>query len=222
VIPDPPAGEFGPKSLIIEATDHFSSPAPEAIIQRVATSIRANHIDVRVVDTRAEAKDLVLELVPAGAEVHSGKSKTLEDLGLFQELFESGRYDSVRGRYMKMDRKTQSSEIRKLMAAPDYMLGSVQAVTESGDLVVASASSSQLGPYASGAGRLILVVGSQKIVRDLEEAMQRIEQKVFPYEDAIVRERMKIGTFIGKLLIIRREWIDGRTTVILVREPVGV
>lgn len=222
MVPNPPAGKSDPRSLITKATDQFSTAAPEAIIQGVATAIRANNIDVRVVDTRAEAKDLVLELVPTGAEVHSGKSKTLQDLGLVQELFESGRYDSVRGRYMKMDRQTQSREIRKLMAAPDYMLGSVQAVTDSGDLVVASASSSQLGPYASGAGRLILVVGSQKIVRDLDEAMRRIEQKVFPYEDEIVRERMKIGTFIGKLLILRREWIDGRITVILVREPVGV
>lgn len=108
------------------------------------------------------------------------------------------------------------------MAAPDYMLGSVQVVTEGGDLVVASASASQLAAYASGAGRLILVVGSQKIVRDLDEAMRRIELHVFPYEDAMVRERMNISTFIGKLLIIRREWVDGRITVILVREPVGI
>ena len=222
MVPNPPACKSDPRSLITKATDQFSTPAPEAIIQGVATAIRANNIDVRVVDTRAEAKDLVLELVPTGAEVHSGKSKTLQDLGLFEEFFESGRYESVRGRYMKMDRQTQGREIRKLTAAPDYMLGSVQAVTEGGDLVVASASASQLGPYASGAGRLILVVGSQKIVRDLEQAMRRIEQKVFRYEDALVRERMNISTFIGKLLIIRREWIDGRGTVILVREAVGV
>jgi hypothetical protein len=56
------------------------------------------------------------------------------------------------------------------------------------------------------------LIGSQKIMRNLDEAVRRIEQKVFPYEEAIV----------GKLLIIRREWVDGRTTVILIREPVGV
>jgi hypothetical protein len=200
----------------------FTSPAPEATIQNVAAALRANNIDAQVVDSGEDARRLLVELVPEGAEVHSGKSKTLQDLGLFEEFFESGRYESVQGRYMKMDRQTQGREIRKLTAAPDYMLGSVQAVTEGGDLVVASASASQLGPYASGAGRLILVVGSQKIVRDLEQAMRRIEQKVFPYEDALVRERMNISTFIGKLLIIRREWIDGRVTVILVREAVGV
>jgi len=67
-----------------------------------------------------------------------------------------------------------------------------------------------------------LVVGSQKIVRDLDEAIRRIEQVVYPYENAMVRERMNINTFVGKILIIRREWIDGRITVVLVREPVGV
>ena len=194
----------------------------ERVIAKVAAALRAANIDVRVVDSGEEARRLVLELVPEGAEVHSGKSKTLQDVGLYDELFASGRYDSVRARYMAMDRKSEGRQIRKLMAAPDYMLGSLQAVTESGQLVVASASSSQLGPYASGAGRLILVVGSQKIVRDLDEALRRIEQHVLPFEEAMVREQLGISTFIGKILIIRREWVDGRTTVILVREPVGV
>jgi hypothetical protein len=137
-------------------------------------------------------------------------------------LSESGRYDWLRARYLGMDRVTQARGIRKLISAPDYMLGSVQAVTEGGDLVVVSASSSQLGPYAVGAGRLILVIGSQKIVRDFDEAMRRIESHVFPYEEAQVYERMQIHTFIGKVLIIRREWVDGRVTAIFVREPVGV
>jgi hypothetical protein len=123
---------------------------------------------------------------------------------------------------MNLDRKTHDREIRKMISAPDYMLGSVQAITESGDLVIASASASQLGPYASGAGRLILVAGSQKIVGDLGEAMRRIDETVFPYEDASVRERMNRGTFMGKVLIIRREWVDDRITVVLVRQPVGV
>ncbi len=106
----------------------------------MTAALRANNVDARVVDTADEAKRLVLALVPEGAEVHSGKSKTLQDLSLFKEFFESGRYDSVRERYMKMDRQSQGREIRKLMAAPDCMLGSVHAVTEAGDLVVASAS----------------------------------------------------------------------------------
>jgi hypothetical protein len=205
-----------------EQAPDYAAPASERALAKVTAALLAHNIDARVVDSGEEARRLVLELVPEGAEVHSGKSKTLQDVDVFGEIFESVRYESVRDRYTKMDRQTQGREIRKLMAAPDYMLGSVQALTESGDLIVASASSSQLGPYTSGAGRLILVVGAQKIVRDLDEALRRIEQHVLPYEEALVREQMNISTFIGKLLIIRREWLDGRTTVILVREPVGV
>jgi hypothetical protein len=196
-------------------------PASAESVAKVIKALRNNNIDARVVDTREEAKRVVLALLPQGAEVQWGKSKTLQDVGLTAEL-ESGRYDSVQARMMKMDRQIQAREIRKLMAAPDFMLGSVQAVTEAGDLVAVSASSSQLGPYASGAGRVILVVGSQKIVRNLDEATHRIETVVYPYEDALIREKMMTGTFIGKLLIIWREWIEGRTTVILVREPVGI
>ena len=123
---------------------------------------------------------------------------------------------------MAMDRQTQAREMRKLVAAPDIMLGSVAAVTQDGLLVAASATGSQLGSYAAGAGRLILVVGSQKIVPDLPAALRRIEEVVFPYEDAQVLERLGVHTRLEKVLLIYGEWMAGRTTVVLVREPVGV
>jgi len=123
---------------------------------------------------------------------------------------------------MKMDRATQSGEIRKLSAAPDFMVGSVQALTESGQLVTASYSGSQVGAFAYGAGRLILVVGSQKIVPDLEAGLERMRDHVLPYEDARLREQMGVGTKAAKILIHSAEGSPGRTTVIIVREPVGV
>ena len=122
----------------------------------------------------------------------------------------------------KMDRATQGREIRKMVAAPDFMLGSVAAITEDGTLVAASATGSQLGPYSAGAGRLILVVGSQKIVPDLDAALRRINDVVFPWENAQVRERLGVDTVLEKILLIYGEWLAGRTTVVLVREPVGV
>lgn len=200
----------------------FTSAAPDQLIEQVAAALRTNNIDAIIVDTGDEARRQVLELIPEGAEVHSGKSKTLEDIGLIAELNESGRFDAVRPRLMKMDRKTQGVEMRKLGAAPNFMLGSVQAVTEKGVLVAVSAGGGQLGPYASGAGRLILVIGSQKIVPDLDEAMRRVREHVFPYEDARLKAQYGINTVIGKVLVIHQEFTPGRTTVILVKEPVGV
>jgi hypothetical protein len=191
-------------------------------VDLVADALRSHNIEAIVVDTGAAAREVVLGLVPDGAEVHSGKSKTLEDVGLYSEFVESGRYDALRPRMYAMDRATQGREIRKLVATPDFMLGSVAAVTEDGVLVAASATGSQLGPYAAGAGRVILVVGSQKIVADLDAALRRIDDIVFPYENAQVRARMGVDTVLEKVLVIYGEWQAGRTTVVLVREPVGV
>ena len=102
------------------------------------------------------------------------------------------------------------------------MLGSVAAVTEDGTLVAASALGGQLGAYVAGAGRVILVVGSQKIVSGLDAALRRINEVVFPFETAQVRERMGVDTVLEKVLLMYGEWQPGRTTVVLVREPVGV
>ena len=182
----------------------------------------SHNIEAVVVEDGAEARAFVLGLIPDGAEVHTGKSKTLEEIGLYSELNDSGRYDAIRPRMMAMDRDTQGREIRKLTAAPDYMLGSAAAITADGTLVVASATGSQLGPYAAGAGHLILVVGSQKVVPDLDAAMLRIHEIVFPWENDRVRERLGVDTRLEKILLILGEWRPGRTTVVLVREPVGI
>src|SRR5712691_1231929 len=200
----------------------FAEPASEAKLEALAEKLRARNFEAVIVNDGAEAKAEVLKRIPEGAQVHSGKSKTLEDAGLFKELMENERYDWVRRRMMKMDQKTQRDEIRRLGAAPDVMINSAHAVTDEGQIVITSASGSQIGPIASGAGRLILVLGSQKIVPDLDAAFRRIREHVFPYEDARLREAIGIGTKITRTLILDQDFMPGRTTVILVREPIGV
>jgi hypothetical protein len=140
----------------------------------------------------------------------------------FDAIHDESRYHALRPRMYKMDRQTQAREIRKLISGPDFMLGSINAITEDGVLVAASASSSQLGPYASTAGKVILVVGSQKIVPDLETALRRIHHYVLPWEDAQIRKLLNRGSFVGKILLVEREGVDGRMTVILVRQPIGI
>jgi YkgG family uncharacterized protein len=207
--------------VVTNAVD-FAAPASETELESLAGKLRERNFEVLIVRNGEEARAEVLHRIPDGAVVHSGKSKTLEDAGLFKELMEGDRYDFVRKRTMKMDRNTQRDEMRKAGAAPDIMLGSVHAVTEAGQLVITSASGSQIGPIASGAGKLVLVIGSQKIVPDLDAAFRRINEYVFPYEDARLREQMGIGTKITRTLIIERDFMPGRTTIILVREPIGV
>ncbi len=200
----------------------FTAPPPTERIERVAEALGRHNIEAIVVATGAEARERVLSMIPAGAEVHWSKSRTLEEIGLTADLLAEGRYDALRPRYLAMDRATQAREIRKLIGTPDFMLGSVQAITDDGALVVVSYSASQIGPYASGAGRVILVVGSQKIVADLDEGVRRAQEHVLPYEDASLRAQLGVPTRLAELLVIYEAARPGRITVVLVREPVGV
>jgi hypothetical protein len=197
------------------------SAAAEADIQHVAGRLRDENIEVLVVDTGDEAREAVLERIPLESEVYSGKSLTLEETGIFSALHD-GRFEAIRPKLMAMDRATQGREMRKLGQVPDTIVGSVAAVTRDGWLVAASATGNQLAGYAAGAGRVILVIGSQKIVPDLDAALRRIDEVVFPYEDAWVRSTLRVGTKLEKVLLLRGEWTPGRTTVVFVREPVGV
>ena len=205
-----------------ESIHLYTTPAAEEILQRAVIKLQERNIQAVVVESGEDARKLVRERIPAGAEVHTGKSKTLQDAGIFDMLQKADQFDFLRTRYMKMDRQTQAREIRKLISAPNFMLGSVNAITEDGVLVDTSATGSQVGPLAGSAGKVILVVGSQKIVPDLETALRRIREYVLPWEDAQVRQRLPSGSFVGKILIIEQEWVAGRVEVILVRKPIGI
>jgi len=199
----------------------FATTADDARVARTAGALEANGIAVLRAADAADAKDLVMDLIPDGAQVHHGASQSLEVSGITDEIENSGRYDPVRPQIWSMDRQTQADEIRRLSAAPDVMLGSVHAVTESGALMTASNSGSQLGPYVSGAGKVILVVGTQKIVSDFEEGFRRIEEYAFPLEDARAQAAYGIHSGVNKVLIINRELAPGRITVVFVNEALG-
>ena len=199
----------------------FGTVADDARVTRTAAALEANGIRALRAADAAEAKRIVLGLISDGSQVHHGASQSLEVSGIIDEIETSGRYDPVRPRIGSLDRNTQADEIRRLSAAPDVMLGSVHAVTETGALLAASMGGSQLGPYASGAGRVILVVGTQKIVSDLEEGLRRINDYSFPLEDARAQAAYGIHSAVNKVLMINREIIPERITVVLVDEVLG-
>jgi hypothetical protein len=199
----------------------FAVLADETRVKRTAAALEANGISVLRAADATEAKRVVLDLIPEGSHVHHGASVTLEATGIAEEIEKSGRFDPIRPRIWSMDRMTQANEIRRLTSSPDVMLGSVHAVTETGSLLAASMGGSQLGPYVSGAGRVILVVGTQKIVADLEEGLRRIDEYSFPLEDARAQAAYGISSGVNKVLIINREYMPGRTTVVLVDEVLG-
>ncbi|GAA1883826.1 LUD domain-containing protein [Actinomadura bangladeshensis] len=162
----------------------FVDPAPAQRLERTAAALVANGFTVEVLDDVAAARARIKELIPEGAEVFTGASETLRLSGIDEDINAGGRYRASRPRLLAMDRATQMDDIRRLSATPDVIVGSVQAVTETGSLVVASGSGSQLPGYAGGAARAIWIVGAQKVVPDLSTALRRIEDHCLPLESA--------------------------------------
>jgi len=199
----------------------FTKLASNEQIERVAKALELNGMKVLIAENGEEAKKLVLDLVPQGAEIYTNQSKTIDKLGLRPEFDESGRYNAVRPKVMSLDRKTQGDEIRKLRSNPDYILGSVQAITESGQVMTSSFGGSQLAPYAYGSAKVIWIVGTQKLVRNLDEGFRRIEEYSYPLEDARLLAVFGMHSAIGKTLIVNREVVPNRITIVLVKEELG-
>ena len=151
----------------------------------------------------------------------TGASETLRLSGIDADINTSGRYRAVKPRALALDRVTAADDIRRLLASPDVTVGSVQAVTETGSLVIASASGSQLPGYAGGAARAIWIVGAQKLVPGLSTALRRVEDHCLPLESARAQVAYGKPSAINRLLILNAEPYPGRGTVLLLREAIG-
>ena len=199
----------------------FAELATGEQIAAAAAALDRNGIRPLLAATGADARGLVGSLLAADAEVYNNTSQTLEATGIADDIERSGRYQPLRLRLYRMDREMQRREMRTLAASPDYVVGSVHALTEDGSLLIASASGSQLGPLVSGAGRVILVIGAQKIVSDVATGMRRIYEYCYPLEDARARRAYGVPSGVNNILIINKVMTPGRVTAIIVKERLG-
>ena len=202
-------------------SSEFTELASDEQIAKAAAALERNGIRPLLAATGAEARDLVDSLLTGGAEVYNNTSQTLEATGIADNIERSGRYQPLRLRLYRMDREMQRREMRALAASPDYVVGSVHALTEGGSLLIASASGSQLGPLVSGAGHVILVIGAQKIVSDVATGMRRIYEYCYPLEDARARRAYGVPSGVNNILIINKVMTAGRVTAIIVKERLG-
>ncbi len=199
----------------------FSELASDEAMASAAAALERNGVRAFVVASGAEARSVVRSLLVDGAEVFNNTSRTLEAIGVADDIERSGRYRPLRLRLYQMDREMQQREMRTVAASPEYVVGSAHAVTEGGSLLIASASGSQLGPLASGAEHVILVIGGQKIVADLDTGLRRIYEYCYPLEDERARRAYGVPSGVNNILVINRVIVPGRVTAILVKERLG-
>jgi hypothetical protein len=199
----------------------FTEPAPADRLARAAAALTANGFAVEILGSAAEARARVGELIPDGASVFTAASETLRLSGIDADINAGGRYQAVKPRVVAMDRGTQADDIRRLLAGPDVVVGSVAALTETGSLVAASASGSQLPAYAGGAAQAIWIIGAQKVVPDLATALRRVDEHALPLESARAQDVYGLPSAVNRLLVLNAEPHPGRATVLLLREAIG-
>jgi LUD domain len=207
--------------LTDEAISEFSQLASDEQFHRAAAALSSHGLTTDVAGSSAEARGIVRALLRDGAEVYNNTSRTLEATGVAEDIERSGRYQPLRLRLYQMDREMQRREMRTLASTPEYVVGSAHAVTEEGSVLIASASGSQLGPIVSGAERVILVIGGQKVVPDLTTGLRRINEYCFPLEDRRARAAYGVPSGVNNVLVINRVIFPARVHIILVREVLG-
>ncbi|WP_327182481.1 nuclear transport factor 2 family protein [Streptomyces sp. NBC_01334] len=199
----------------------FADPAPAEQLERAAAALRANGFTAEILDDAAAARARIKDLLPEGASVLTGASETLRLSGIDEDINAGGRYDAVRPRILAMDRATGADEIRRLAACPEFVVNSVAAVTETGSLVLASGSGSQLPANAGGAAHAVWIVGAQKVVPDLSTALRRVEEHALPLENVRAQAVYGMPSAVNRLLVLNAEPRPGRGTVLLLREAIG-
>jgi len=204
----------------LELSEKFAHPASEEAIDRTVKALKTHGMDTFVVETAELAREQVLKLIPTDAEVYNAVSRTLELVGLADDIENSAQFRPVRSRLQGLDRVTQQREIRRLTASPDILVGSVHAITENGQVMIASAMGNQLGAAVWGAGKVIWVVGTQKLVPTLDDGFRRIREYSYPLEDLRARQIYGQPSAINKLVIINGE-MSGRISIVLVKQNIG-
>jgi len=155
----------------------------------------------------------------------TGASITLQQIG-FEEVLISKAHPWVNLKDELLAEKdpARQAELRRKSILAEYFLGSVHAIAETGEIVIASATGSQLPSYAFSSPNVIWVAGAQKITPTLDDAIRRVREYNFPRENQRMKDMGYPGSMIGKLLIFEREspYLNRHITLILVKEAVGV
>jgi acyl-CoA hydrolase len=204
----------------IHASDRFAALPDDETLAETVVGLEEHGFSVEVVDDLETAKQSVLARIPGGSSVMTNTSVTLQEAGIAEAIDNDGPYESARRKMLALDYATQLQEMKAIAGQPDFALGSVHAITRDGTLVIASASGSQLASYVWGARKVIFVVGTQKLVGDLDDAHERIYEHSLALEDARAFAAYGQNSRVGKILEIHQE-DPGRIHVVLIRQRIG-
>ena len=202
----------------------YNTLASDESVARTVAALKERNVEVIVVSTKEEALDKAKSLIPPGVSVMNGASVTLEQMG-FVGYLKSGEHgwNNLHDAIVKETDKAKQSQLRRQALLADNYLGSVSALSETGQFINASNTGSQLPHIVYSSKNLIFVVSTKKIVPTLQDAFDRLEKYVLPLEEEHMQKKYGVGTYPSKIVITNREnpMMGRKVTMILVKEDLG-
>jgi hypothetical protein len=203
---------------------NYTALASDKSIKKVTDGLTQRGFIPTVVNSGKEALEKILTLIPAGASVMNGSSRTLEEIGFIAHL-KSGKHPwkNLHEQILAEKDPVKQAQLRKESVLSDYYLGSVHGIAETGEMVIASNMGSQLPHIAFTSPNVILVVSTQKITPTLSDALQRLEEHVIPLENERMLGIYNVGTMKSKTLLLHHEspFLKRKVQIVLVKEKLG-
>ena len=202
----------------------YDTLADKQLLEETIAALNANGFKAESVATKADAMEKIKALIPAGVSVVTGSSMTLNEIGFTDYLTgEKHGWNNLKGAIMAEKDPIKQAALQKQASISNWYLGSLHAVSKDGQIVIASASGSQMPHLVFTSPNLILIVGAQKIAQSLDEALKRLKEYVFPLEDARMKSLNMGGSVLAKILILEKEpaFMDRNFHIIFVEEKLG-
>lgn len=202
----------------------YDSIATDEEINKTLTGLEERGFLAEVVESSDQAMSRIKELIPSGASVMNGSSTTLNEIGFVDYLKANNHgWNNLHEAVLAEKDADKQAVLRKQSVLSDYYLGSLHAITQKGEVVIASNSGSQLPHLVFTSPNIILIVGAQKITSDMDSAMKRLHDYVFPLEDKRMKDVGMGGSFISKVLILNKEqpFMGRKFHIIFVKEKLG-
>jgi len=149
--------------------------ATKSDIETVVKSLKANNFKVEYVERAKDAVPIILNAIPADASLEMAGSVSVGQLGLLDRLRERGN----KGLQFPKPEEFSLDNMRK--DRRDVLLASTNAVTLDGKLVNTDGMGNRVATMFFGTKQVVLLVGANKIVRDLDEALVRVQKVISPY-----------------------------------------
>ena len=217
--------QYSASNLVTEAQvdpDKWNRVPSSDDLAQTVERIQERGIAVIRAPTAEGALKALRDLIPAGADVMSGSSTTLLEIGYGDFIAsELSPWNDLHRALIAENDETKRHELRRASATADYFVSGVNAIAQSGEIVGCDKSGSRIGAWPFAAGHLILVSGTNKIVPTLSAAFQRVREYAYPLENVRAKRVYGVPSKIGKCVILSNEDAEGRVTLILVDESLG-